>query len=301
MDITVGAVIVAVVATIVGSTIQGAIGFGMNLVTVPALVLVLPEALPVAVIVLGIPISIAMVRHERHGLDRPGLAWLLSGRVPGTVLGALIVVSVSATSLQVIVGSVVLLLVVASAAMSPVAINRSTQLTAGFASGVTSTCAGIGGPPVALLYQRRGGAEIRSTLSATFLVGADLAGDGRHAGGPPPPRRPRPRLAPPRRPRLRLRGCAGRPRRRSALRLAVSQPSSASCAWIDRTAARSGASSLSTTSRTMAWSVSKYRWARWSRIRAMAFQGTPLCCSRRSGSRASTASPISMSRARTAS
>ncbi len=175
MDITVGAVIVAVVATIVGSTIQGAIGFGMNLVTVPALVLVLPEALPVAVIVLGIPISIAMVRHERHGLDRPGLAWLLSGRVPGTVLGALIVVSVSATSLQVIVGSVVLLLVVASAAMSPVAINRSTQLTAGFASGVTSTCAGIGGPPVALLYQRRGGAEIRSTLSATFLVGTFMS------------------------------------------------------------------------------------------------------------------------------
>jgi uncharacterized membrane protein YfcA len=82
---------------------------------------------------------------------------------------------VTATSLQVIVGTMVLLLVVASAAMPPVAINRSTQLTAGFTSGVTSTCAGIGGPPVALLYQRRGGAEIRSTLSATFLVGTFMS------------------------------------------------------------------------------------------------------------------------------
>jgi uncharacterized membrane protein YhaH (DUF805 family) len=48
VDLTVGVVLVAVVATFVGAIIQGAIGFGMNLVTVPALALVLPEALPVA-------------------------------------------------------------------------------------------------------------------------------------------------------------------------------------------------------------------------------------------------------------
>src|SRR3546814_3868911 len=49
VDVTIGAVIVAALATFVGATIQGSLGFGMNLVTVPALALVLPEALPVAV------------------------------------------------------------------------------------------------------------------------------------------------------------------------------------------------------------------------------------------------------------
>lgn len=170
-----GVVLVAIVATFVGATIQGAIGFGMNLVTVPALVLVLPEALPVAVIVLGIPISLGMLRHEHHGLDRPGLAWILTGRVPGTVVGALIVASVSATSLQVIVGTVVLVLVVASAALPTVPLNAGTQLAAGAVSGITSTTAGIGGPPVALLYQHRSGAEMRSTLAASFAVGTVLS------------------------------------------------------------------------------------------------------------------------------
>jgi uncharacterized protein len=60
------------VATLVGATIQGSIGFGMNLVTVPVLALVLPESLPVAVIVLGIPVSITMLRHEWSALDRTG-------------------------------------------------------------------------------------------------------------------------------------------------------------------------------------------------------------------------------------
>src|SRR3546814_12821285 len=70
VDVTIGAVIVAALATFVGATIQGSLGFGMNLVTVPALALVLPEALPVAVITLGLSISIGMLRHEHPALDR---------------------------------------------------------------------------------------------------------------------------------------------------------------------------------------------------------------------------------------
>src|SRR3546814_2113004 len=79
-------------------SIQGSLGFGMNLVTVPALALVLPEALPVAVITLGLSISIGMLRHEHHALDRVGLAWILAGRVPGSVVGAWVVRSEEHTS-----------------------------------------------------------------------------------------------------------------------------------------------------------------------------------------------------------
>jgi uncharacterized membrane protein YfcA len=175
MDLTVGALVVAAVATVAGATIQGAIGFGMNLVTVPALALVLPDALPVAVIVLGLPISVSMLLHEHGAVDRTGLAWVLLGRVPGTVLGALVVATVSSRVLQGVVGVVLLLLVVASATVPPLPVRRGTQVGAGIVSGITGTAAGIGGPPLALLYQRQTGPTIRSTLAASFLAGTILS------------------------------------------------------------------------------------------------------------------------------
>lgn len=175
VSLTVGAVLVAAVATALGATIQGSIGFGMNLVTVPALALVLPEALPVAVIVLGLPISLGMLQHEHGSVDRTGVAWILAGRVPGTVAGAWVVATVSTTYLQAIVAVVVLLLVVASVAMPAVPVRRDTQVAAGVVSGVTGTAAGIGGPPLALLYQHHAGPVMRSTLAASFLLGTVLS------------------------------------------------------------------------------------------------------------------------------
>jgi uncharacterized protein len=175
MEVTLGVVVVAAVATLVGAAIQGSIGFGMNLVTVPVLALLLPESLPVAVILLGFPISVAMLRHEHAALDRGGLGWILGGRVPGTVAGAAVVAAVSTTVLQAVVGAVVLLVVVASVVAPPVPVRPSTQAVAGAISGITGTAAGIGGPPLALLYQRHSGPAIRATLSASFLFGTVIS------------------------------------------------------------------------------------------------------------------------------
>ena len=163
------------VATIVGATIQGSIGFGMNLVTVPVLALALPDALPATVVLLGIPISIAMLRHEHRALDRTGLAWIIGGRVPGTVVGAWIVATVAVATLQLLVGGFVLVFVVASVLAPAVPVRPGTQAAAGVASGVSGTAAGIGGPPIALLYQRHTGPAMRSTLAASFFFGTFLS------------------------------------------------------------------------------------------------------------------------------
>jgi uncharacterized membrane protein YfcA len=175
LDFTLGAVILAAIATIVGATIQGSIGFGMNLVTVPVLALVLPESLPVTVVLLGIPISIAMLRHEHRSLDRAGLAWIIGGRVPGTVLGAWVVATVTTATLQGLIGGFVLLFVLTSIVSPPIPVRRSTQVVAGATSGVTGTAAGIGGPPIALLYQHHPGPQMRSTLAASFFFGTLLS------------------------------------------------------------------------------------------------------------------------------
>ena len=175
MDFTWEACAFAALATLVGATIQGSIGFGMNLVTVPVLALVLPDSLPVAVVVLGFPISIAMLRHEHRSLDRTGLTWIIAGRVPGTIVGAWVVASVAVATLQLLIGSFVMIFVLASVFARPIVLRPRTQFAAGVTSGVTGTAAGIGGPPIALLYQWHPGPTMRSTLSASFFFGTILS------------------------------------------------------------------------------------------------------------------------------
>jgi uncharacterized protein len=175
MDLTIGAVAAIVAATAIGATLQGSLGFGMNLVSVPVFALVLPAALPVTVIVLGIPIAIWMVRHERHAIDRVGVGWIMAGRVPGTVVGAWIVATVSTSILQSLAGTVVLLLVIASVSLPRLRVRPETQVGAGIISGFTGTSAGIGGPPLALLYQHHPGPTMRSTLAASFFFGTLLS------------------------------------------------------------------------------------------------------------------------------
>jgi uncharacterized membrane protein YfcA len=48
-------------------------------------------------------------------------------------------------------------------------------MAAGLVSGVTGTSAGIGGPPLALLYQHHPGPTMRSTLAVSFMFGTMLS------------------------------------------------------------------------------------------------------------------------------
>ncbi|MGY6500694.1 MAG: TSUP family transporter [Acidimicrobiales bacterium] len=175
MDLSIGAWVAILLAVVLGATIQGAIGFGMNLIAVPVLALAAPETLPVAAILLGVPISLSMVRYERASVDRRGIAWIIAGRVPGSIAGAAIVALASTQQLKVVVGVVVLALVGLSLAAPPVPLRPSTQAGAGAVSGITGTAAGIGGPPIALLYQHATGPTMRSTLAASFFLGTILS------------------------------------------------------------------------------------------------------------------------------
>lgn len=160
--------------TLVGGIIQGAIGFGINLVVVPMVALVGPEALPGVPVLLGLPMAMTMLRHPQ-GIDRSGVAWVLTGRIPGTMLGAWVVTAVSATMLSALAGCAVLVAVGISLLGMQVRVDQRSCLVAGFASGVMNTTAGIGGPPLALLYQHHDGPVVRSTLAASFLFGTLLS------------------------------------------------------------------------------------------------------------------------------
>src|SRR2546430_14239070 len=104
--------IVIAAAVIVASTVQGVVGFGSNLLAVPIVALIVPAALPGAMVIPGIPMAVAMAVHERDYIDWRGSRFLLLGRVPGTALRVAIVAAVSPQTLAVIIRAVVIFAVV---------------------------------------------------------------------------------------------------------------------------------------------------------------------------------------------
>jgi uncharacterized membrane protein YfcA len=155
-----------------GGLVQGSVGFGLALISVPIFALVRPELVPGPMVVVGCLHTVLSVLREHEHVDWRGVGWATLGLLPGTVIGALLVDSLPQRLFAVVVGSGVLGFTVLAAVSPRVRPTPPALTTAGFVSGTFGTAMAIGGPPVALLYQQEQGARIRSTLSAYFLLGA---------------------------------------------------------------------------------------------------------------------------------
>jgi hypothetical protein len=175
MEVGILEFVVAAAAVLVGSVVQGAVGFGLNLLAAPFIAIVIPEALPFALVLLALPVTVTTFTREHHARHRSALPWMLAGAVPGTLIGLLILGAVDATGLAILVGAVTVVGVFLSVVTPPVPINRGTALGAGFLSNISGTAAAVGGPPVALLFQHARGSVARATLGAFFMVSASLS------------------------------------------------------------------------------------------------------------------------------
>ena len=167
-------VLVAVLVIAVSAAIHGAVGFGLNLLAVPVLLVLDPSFVPGPALVAGLALSLLVAGRELGAVDRR-LSWAVGGLVPGTALGLLLLAAVPQDVLGIPLGLLVLLAVVLSALRWQPVLTRPSLLVAGTASGFLATAASIGGPPMALLYARAEGAKLRSTLSGFFVVAALVA------------------------------------------------------------------------------------------------------------------------------
>ena len=176
-------------AVVIGAVIQGSIGFGYALVAVPAMVLLLPWAVPVTPLFLALPMTVLMSAKEWRSIDLGGFALITGGRLVGTIAGVILLVLVPKGYLSTLTGLLIMAAALGSVLKPDFEVRNSTRLTGGIASGVVGTVAALGGTPLALVYQDRSGAELRSTLAISFvvgiamsLVGLGLAGkvEGRH-------------------------------------------------------------------------------------------------------------------------
>ena len=161
------AAVVLVVA--LACTVHGAVGFGMNLLAVPVLILLDPHLVPGPVVALGLALSLATLVRERSHWD-PRLWWAVLGLVPGTAAALALLHVVSKDLLTVVIGALVLVAVAMSALRVHVHPRSTTLSVAGAASGFLATAGGIGGPPVALVYAESEGPRLRSNLSAFFVI-----------------------------------------------------------------------------------------------------------------------------------
>lgn len=159
----------------IGCTIQGVLGFGAGLFSVPILALIDPQFVPGPVLLVNPLLSGLYAWRERGAVDVGALKWAVVGRVPGVLLGALALTAVSEDRLGILFGS--LLLVGIGLKVTGVKTRRTprTLLGAGGLAGFMGTSVGVGGPPIALVFHDASGPEIRSTLSAFFLVGTTMS------------------------------------------------------------------------------------------------------------------------------
>jgi uncharacterized membrane protein YfcA len=159
------------VAVLAAAFVQGSTGFGFALICGPVVAMVQPRLLPVFLLIQMVPLNGYVAWRERHALDVRGTSWVGFGRVVGTFGGAALLVVVSERQLGLLIGVSTVLAVGVSLLAPSFEPGRWSLVTAGTVTGVTETSTGVGGPPLALVFQHRPAPVLRATVAACFLLG----------------------------------------------------------------------------------------------------------------------------------
>ncbi len=166
---------VGAVVYLVACTVQGSIGFGANLIAVPILAQVNPDFVPGMTLMMNPVLGALGTWRERGHTDSEALTWTLVGRLPGIVLGVVVLSLVSEDRIGVLFAILLLVAVALQVSGLSLARRRATLLGAGTVSGFMGTSVGVGGPPVALILADLPGPAFRATMSPYFLIGTALS------------------------------------------------------------------------------------------------------------------------------
>ncbi len=167
--------VVVVLCSVAGFTLQGAVGYGMGILGTPILILIDPRLVPGPVLASTMVFTLMVTVRERRGIDLGGVGWALAGRIVGTLPAAAVLAVLPESQLSRVFGLMVILAVAISVSGVDVRPRPSTLLAGGALSGLMGTVAAIGGPPIALLYQHASGTRFRGTLSSLFFVGTIIS------------------------------------------------------------------------------------------------------------------------------
>ena len=153
------------------AAIQGILGFGFAVISSPILVQIEPLLVPQILSLLALPMVYRIYQREKKEVDWKPFKFLFLGRVIGGPLGLLLLINLNERLLSISVGAIVFFAGVATFNEWTLERNNQTSWIAGSLSGIFAMIAGVGGPPIAILYRGASGKEFRPSLNAVFTFG----------------------------------------------------------------------------------------------------------------------------------
>lgn len=142
------------------------------MIAAPVIAMLQPSLLPALLLLLAALLTLIVTIRERQHLDLRGASWALMGRLPGSIIGAWLVVALPGPALVWLVAAAVFAgLAAVFLGWAPQPLRRNL-VAAGVTSGILGTATSIGGTPMAIIWQHARGPRLRGTMSAFFLVGS---------------------------------------------------------------------------------------------------------------------------------
>ena len=167
-DISLLQVLLANAALLAGACLQGVAGYGIGTLAAPLLFLISPILLPAPLILNAAVLTVFMLVRNRGALAIREVRFAIGGGVIGTILAALILLVLSPKGFELIFGILILTGVALSLGGLRPALNARNSVIAGAASPFMGTITAVGGPPIAMIYQK--GPLVRANMSAFFLT-----------------------------------------------------------------------------------------------------------------------------------
>ena len=155
----------------VGAAVQGAVGFGANLIAAPLLVLLSDRFVPGPVTVASGALNLLVTWRSPSGHVDPTVTTAILGQVAGAVVAGAVLAQMPDDALAILFAVLVLAAVGLSLRGRRLLPTPRNLAGAGVTSGFMGTISGIGGPPIALAYLGLDARALRATLARYFLVG----------------------------------------------------------------------------------------------------------------------------------
>jgi uncharacterized membrane protein YfcA len=167
--------IAAAVALILAGAVQGSTGFGFNMLAAPMLAVINPAFVPGPMLAMAMVVSAGGMVREWSDINHADLTCALTGRLLSAGAAAFCLGLLSQAAFEAVFGFGVLFAVVLSLVGLRIEATRPSLFLAGALSGFMGTLTSIGAPPMAMVYQNTGGARMRATLNAFFVVGSVIS------------------------------------------------------------------------------------------------------------------------------
>ncbi len=173
-SLTLARLAIASAATLVGSTVFSALGFGIGMVSIPILLLAFDAQTAVVMLnTVEVPLSVLMVWQNRRHLERGEMLPIAVAGLLGALVGSFVLAASAERPLRIsiIVLIVVLTAITALNMRAGVPMPRFLGPVIGFLVGLMLTALGVGGPLLALymLARQWGRDTIRGSMSLLFL------------------------------------------------------------------------------------------------------------------------------------